>query len=105
MHHHKAKNLSQLQTELDEVKIDMAALHAIDRVMDRIERFRLEMHEELKGVRDDLSGIKEDVSSMDKRLVAVETRLGMLSRTGWIIVTGVGALLAHTVLLHFHLFN
>ena len=59
----QAGSLFQLQTELIELKVDMAANKAIERVID--------------GITD----LKDRMIRMDNRLVAVETKLGMVNET------------------------
>jgi uncharacterized coiled-coil DUF342 family protein len=67
----QARNIFQLQTELIDTKVDMAVSNGIDRVVSQISDLRSEMH-----------GFREDVN---KRLIAVETKLGMVSekRKAW----------------------
>jgi hypothetical protein len=59
----QASNLFQLQTELIDMKVDMAANKAIERVIDGI------------------SDLKDRIIRIDNRLVAVETKLGMVNET------------------------
>jgi len=63
----QAGNLFQLQTELIDMKVDMAANKAIEKVIDGI------------------SGLKDQMMLMDNRLetrlVAVETKLGIVNET------------------------
>lgn len=64
---YQAKDLFNLQTELVEAKVDMAVSHAIDRVVEQISGLRNEMNMRF--------------SSLDNRMVAVETKLGIVNET------------------------
>jgi len=64
MNTYNAKDLFQLQSELIEVKIDMAASKAIERVIERID-----------AVRDDVRSVRSDIHHLDKRLIATEAHL------------------------------
>ncbi len=83
---YQANDLFQLQTELVEAKVDTAVGKASDRIIERIETVRTEVHE------------------LNIRLAAVETKLGMKNeitdelrnrfieytfKAGWLILAAV----------------
>ena len=70
----QAKELFQLQAELMDTKIEMSVSKTIDRVVDQISQLRKEMH-------DEMSGLRKDVHNIERRMVAVETKLGMVNET------------------------
>lgn len=78
MHKNYAKDLFQLQSELVDTKVEMAVNKAIERVLDKINDLKHEMHD----LRHDMNN---GFSSLDKRVVAIETRLGIIGekRTGF----------------------
>lgn len=81
----EAKDLFHLQTELIDMKVDMAVGKAIDRVIDQMQGLESRMHAEMHGLRNDMHGIRHDMnkrfSSLDNRVIAIETRLGMVNET------------------------
>ena len=83
---YQANDLFQLQTELVEAKVDIAVGKASDRIIDRIETLRTEVHD------------------LNNRFAAVETKLGMRNdlkdkfqnrfieysfRAGWLLLAAV----------------
>lgn len=78
----QAKDLFQLQSELVDMKVDMAVSKAIDRVVEQIRTLKHDMQAEMHGLRNDMHDIRHEMnngfSSLDKRVVAIETRLGMI---------------------------
>lgn len=99
MDHSQAKNLFQMQTELIEAKVNMAASNAMDRVVNQIIDLRNEMH----ALREEMN---TRFSSLDNRMIAVETKLGMVSesqrvvrnkfidyafQSGWLLLNGLVA--------------
>ena len=74
MSKNEAKDLFQLQTELVDMKVDMAVSSAIDRVVAQITGLKNEMHD-LRGE------MNKRFSSLENRMIAVETKLGMVSET------------------------
>ena len=78
MSHNQARNLFQLQAELIDTKVDMAVGKAIDRVIEQINGLKSEMHKEMHGIRNEMHN---GFSSLDKRVVAIETKLGMVNET------------------------
>lgn len=105
----QARDLFQLQSELIDMKVDMAVSKAIDRVIEKINGLENRMHAEMHKLRHDMN---QGFSSLDKRVVAIETRLGMVNETkkeirnklidytfkaGWLIL---GAILTFA-LIHF----
>jgi chromosome condensin MukBEF ATPase and DNA-binding subunit MukB len=73
MSNYDAKDMFQLQSELIEVKVDMAVSKAIDRVIDRIDSVRDEL-------RDSVHKMRSDIHNIDKRLAAAETSLNNLQK-------------------------
>jgi hypothetical protein len=71
MDKYHAKDLFQLQSELVQMKVDMAVNKSIDRVVEQITNLRYEMH--------------TDLSSLKNEVIAIETKLGMVNarRKGW----------------------
>jgi hypothetical protein len=71
MNNYQAKDLFQLQSELVEMKVDMAVSKTIDRVVEQITNLRYEIH--------------TDISSLRSEIVAIQTKLGMVNdkRKGW----------------------
>ena len=69
-----AKDLFQLQTELIEMKVDMAVSKAIDRAITQLSDL-------IAGVRDEVHELRGEMnarfSSVEQRLIAVETKLGI----------------------------
>ncbi len=74
MQNSQAKDLFQLQTELIEMKVDMAVSKAIDRAVTQLSDL-------IAGVRDEVHGLRGEMnarlSSVEQRLIAVETKLGI----------------------------
>ena len=100
MHNH-AKDLFQLQTELVEAKVDMAVNQKIDRVIEQITDLKNEMHEEMRDLRYCIIDVDTNIGS---RMIAVETKLGIVNetkgelrnrffdyafKTGWLILGGI----------------
>lgn len=82
MYKNQVNDLFQLQTELVQMKVDMAVNRTIDRVIDQITNLRSEMHTEIGGLKNEMNN---RFSSLDNRVIAIETKLGMVSakRKGW----------------------
>jgi hypothetical protein len=78
MNNYPVSDLFQLQTELIDIKVDMATGKAIDRVVEQITALRHEMHTEMHKLRNEMHN---GFSSLDKRVVAIETKLGMVNET------------------------
>lgn len=91
--------LFQFQTDLIDTKVNMAASNAIDKVVEEIRDLRLEM--------------KNEFHSMNTRLVAVETKLGLVNerqkevrekfldyalKAGWMTFGAMG----YYLILHLH---
>jgi len=74
MNNIQTKDLFYLQAELIEMKVDMAAGKAMDRVIEQIHELKNEMH----GFRNDMN---KRLASLDNRVIAIETRLGMINET------------------------
>lgn len=85
MEKYQAKDLFQLQTELINMKVDMAVTNTVDRVIEQISNLKHEMHTEIRGLRHEMHGLKNEMSSrfssLDNRVIAVETKLGMVNET------------------------
>ncbi|GEM_PF-4929886 len=75
MNQNYAKDLFQLQSDLVDMKVDMAAGRAMDRVIEKINDLRHEMHVEFQEFR---SEVKDQLASLDRRVVAIEIKLGMI---------------------------
>lgn len=79
----QAKTLFQLQTDLIDTKVNMAVNNAIDRVVEQITNLRYEMHTEIGSLRHEMHDLKTEMnnrfSSLDNRVIAIETRLGMIN--------------------------
>jgi chromosome segregation ATPase len=74
-----AKDLFQLQTELIDTKVTMAVNQVIDKVVNQIIALKGEMHEEIRGVKGEIHTLNDRFASVDNRLIAVETKLGMVN--------------------------
>ncbi len=81
MHNSHTKDLFQLQTELIEMKVDMAVSKTIDRAImqlsDLISGVRDEVHELRGEMNARFSSVDSRISSVENRLIAVETKLGI----------------------------
>lgn len=81
--YNQAKDLFQLQTELVEAKVDMAVNLKIDRVVNQITDLKSEMHKDMRDLRHQINGVAinlgNSISALDKRMVAVETKLGIVN--------------------------
>ncbi len=103
MDHSQVKNLFQMQTELIEAKVNMAASNAMDKVVNQIIELRKEMHSEIQALREEMN---KRFSSLENRMIAVETKLGMVSesqrvvknkfidyafQSGWLLLNGLVA--------------
>ncbi|MEO8964709.1 MAG: hypothetical protein ABI370_08560 [Gammaproteobacteria bacterium] len=120
MHRSQANDLFQLQTELVDMKVEMAVSKSIDRVVEQITNLRYEMHTDFHGIRHEMTtefhGLKhemsEQFSALDNRVIASETKLGMVAgtRKAWYdrimdqvvksVPAGIGFLVAYLI-LHF----
>ena len=81
----QAKDLFQLQSELIDVKVEMAVSKATDRVIEQIHGLksdinglRNEMHSEIHGLRNDMN---DRFFALGQRVTAIETNLGMSTET------------------------
>lgn len=83
MEQSKAKDLFHLQTELVQMKVDMAVNRTIDRVVDQITSLRHEMHTEIGNLKNEMnnrfSSLDNRFASLDNRVTAIETKLGMIN--------------------------
>ena len=70
----QARDLFQLQTDLIDLKVDMAAAKAIDRILECIADLKCEMNSRF-------AHIEQRLVSVEHRLIAVETKLGMVNET------------------------
>ena len=81
MNQSQAKDLFQLQTELIDMKVEMAVSktidHAIEKLSDLITGVRDELRAEIRVVDNRISSVDKRISSVEHRLVAVETKLGV----------------------------
>lgn len=71
MNKNYTQDLFQLQTELTDMKVDMAVGKAIDRVLQKIDDLRLEIH-------DLRLEMNHRFSEMNSRVVAIEIKLGII---------------------------
>jgi hypothetical protein len=71
-----SRDLFQLQTDLINAKVTMAANTAIDRVVEQIRDLRNEMHFEMHNLRGEMN---KRFSSLENRMIAVETKLGIVN--------------------------
>lgn len=82
MINNQVKDLFQLHSELTDAKVDMAVSKAIDRVIDKINDLRNDMHELRHDMHTQITDLGIRMSSefalLDKRVVAIETRLGIV---------------------------
>ena len=78
MEKYQAKDLFQLQTELINMKVDMAVTNTVDRVIEQISNLKHEIHTEIRDLKNEMSS---RFSSLDNRVIAVETKLGMVNET------------------------
>jgi len=125
MQQSQTKDLFQLQAEFMDTKIEVAVGKSIDRVVEQIvqlqktvTQLREEMHGEISQLREEIRGeisqlreeVRRDINKIDCRLVAVETKLGMVNETqkeirakfidygfkaGWLLM---GALLSYGII-------
>ncbi|MFT3741921.1 MAG: hypothetical protein QM752_04510 [Gammaproteobacteria bacterium] len=117
-------NLFLLQAELIDNKVEVSVSKAIAQVVEQISNLRLEMHEEMGGLRKEMhelraemnerfSGVNERLSVVSERVSIVETALGIRNKTrnelrnrfydyafkaGWLIL---GSLLTYAA-IHFN---
>ena len=99
MSNYNAKDMFQLQSELIEVKVDMAVSKAIDRVIERIDVVRSDIHHMEKR----LATTETSLNDIKKITDQVRTRLldyGM--RAVWIMIGGAGLYAASLVLRYFN---
>ena len=103
MMQYSVKDLFQFQAELVDSKVDVAVSKSTDRVIERIESLRAEMHE-----------FRHDIT---ERLTAVETRLGMRNemqseirnrtieyayKAGWLVLVVIVSAIVSAGFLYFH---
>lgn len=119
---YQAKDLFVIQTELIDMKVDMAINQAIDRVIQRIATLQSEMQREMHDLKSDVHNQVHELSnemgkrfsSLEHRIIAVETRLGIVHgakqdiysrikdhafKAGWLILAAV----VSYVWLHTHI--
>lgn len=106
------QDLFQLQSELVEAKVDMAVNNKIGEVIAQIHALKDEMRNDMQEIRTEIHDLRHDMmgrfSALDNRLIAVETKLGMVNDTkdkvkgylinyafqgSWIVFLFIGALL------------
>lgn len=78
MYKSPAKDLFQLQSDLIDMKVEMTVSKSIDRVIEQIQHLENKMHVEMSRIRHDMNN---RFSALENRVVAIETRLGMVSET------------------------
>ncbi len=74
MNHAQAKELFQLQTELIDMKVEMAVSKTIDHAIEKLSDLITGVRDEL---RTEIRSVDKRISSVEHRLVAVETKLGI----------------------------
>lgn len=79
MHTNLTKDMFYLQAELVDMKVDMAASKAIDRVIEQIHGLRNELHEFRDEVNLRFTEVGNRISSLSERVVAIETKLGIVT--------------------------
>lgn len=83
MNSNVTKDMFYLHTELIDTKVDMAASKAIDRVVEQISALRGEMRNEFHEFREEVNNrfveVNHRISGLSERVVAIETRLGMVT--------------------------
>lgn len=125
MQNSQAKDLFQLQTELIDMKVDMAVSKTIDRAIaqlsdlihNEIQGMRSEMNTRFSSVDDRISSVDARISSVEHRLIAVETKLGIKNvlrtemrsraldysfKAGWLTLGGIimyGMIIVHALLV------
>ena len=121
MSNYNAKDMFQLQSELIEVKVDMAVSKAIDRAITQLGDLITGVRDEVHGLRGEMnsrfSSLDTRISSVEHRLIAVETKLGIKSifhteirsraldysfKAGWLAAGGIimyGMIIAYAFLV------
>jgi len=81
MIHGQTRDLFQLQTELVDMKVDMAVSRTIDRVVEQISALKNEMHDMRVDMNNQFSTLDKRVFEVEHRLKAVEKKLGATDET------------------------
>jgi hypothetical protein len=76
-----SKDVFYLQTDLIDMKVNMAASQAIDRVIEQIQTLKTDMHAFRDEVNLRFTEVGNRIASLSERVVAIETRLGMVTQT------------------------
>jgi hypothetical protein len=84
----QAKDLFYLQTELIDAKVDMAVTKAIESVVQQLIELRSDMRSDMHRLENkiqlEVHELKSDMnnrfSSLENRVIAVETKLGMVNK-------------------------
>jgi len=81
MNINQPQHLFQLQTELIDMKVEMASSKATDRIINIITDLKNQMQNEMHEMRHDMSELRHEMKgeffALGNRVVAIETRLGM----------------------------
>jgi len=122
---YEAKDLFQLQADLVDTKVEIAQTKAIDRVIERIDALKTDVHDlrqemntRFVAVESRITAVETKLSNrifgVENRLTAVETKLGMRDQVhdkvksyaieyafkgGWLAL----ATVVSTVFLYFHI--
>lgn len=78
MSNNQARDLFQLQSELVDMKVDMAVSKAIDRVIQEITGLRIEMHKDIRDLRTDMD---KQFSVLGQRVTSVESAISFMRET------------------------
>ncbi len=84
----QAKDLFQLQSELIDAKVDMAVTKAIEPVVQQLIELRSEMRRDMhrleNKIQSEVHELRNDMnirfSSLENRVIAVETKLGIVNK-------------------------
>jgi hypothetical protein len=74
MDNSQAKDLFQLQTDLIDMKVEMAVSKTIDHAIEKLSGLITGVRDELRA---EIRSVDKRISSVEHRLVAVETKLGV----------------------------
>jgi hypothetical protein len=100
----QTSNLFQLQTELIDTKVDMAVSKANDRVLERIADLKGEMSQRLIAVETKLGMVNETEKEIKARVFATQTHVQTSFidygfKAGWLLLASITTYF----LVHFHI--
>lgn len=100
---YNAKDLFQLQTELVEAKVDMAASKAIERVLDRIDNLQKDMDTRFTALGQDMVAVKTRLGMTNETQSLVRAKfIDYLFKTGWIFLASITAAVTAFIATHLH---